>query len=210
MTKIYPHRFLLLCLLSVLPVSAATDEKGNVAVKNPWYAGIDLAGAAHSEAGLDRSKGEYDVTYTAFGGSLYAQYHLPDYYIHAGAGLMRLMSLTVNKVSIAMEERTQWHVPVFVHAYYRVDPVFALGTGLTHLTETTMYLHGSAVPKSSYHHLFLDIAMQFTPKISDRLKASVTFVFGVNLVPGRQNVYTVTDLLHLRAVLSIGLLYSVF
>lgn len=196
--------------LYALPLAAAVDEKGNLKPQQAWYAGVDVSGAAHSEAGLDRSKGEYDVTYTTFGGAVSAQYHLPDYYFHAGVGLMRLMSLTVNKVSIAMQDRTQWHLPVFAHAYYRIDPAFAFGAGLTHLTETTMYLKGNPVPASSYSHVFLDIAMQFMPALNDRLKANVTVIFGVNLIPGRQNVYTVTDLLHVRVGLNVGLLYSIF
>lgn len=212
MTLRNPHRLapaLLLALCFAGNLSAIADEKGN-AVPKPWYAGFDLGWAGHSEAGLDRSKGEYDVSYNTLGGYLSGQYHLPDFYLHGGVGLLRLMTLKVNSVQMAMENRTQWHVPVFLHAYYRVDPIFAIGAGLSHLTETTMYLNGTRVPESSYNHVFVDIAMQLSPKLTHRLKFVFTLVFGVNMVPGRQNVYTVTDLLHVRAQLTAGMQYLLF
>lgn len=190
-------------------LSATTDEKGN-AVPKPWYAGFDLGWAGHNEAGLDRSKGEYDVSYNTLGGYLSGQYHFPEFYLHGGLGLLRLMTLRVNSVAMAMENRTQWHVPVFLHAYYRVDPVFAFGAGLSHLTETTMYLNGTEVPKSSYNHVFVDIAMQLSPRLTSSVKLVFTLVFGVNMVPGRQNVYTVTDLLHVRAQLTAGMQFLLF
>ncbi len=209
MTLRYPHRLLWLWLAVAGQLHAATDEKGN-AVSRPWKAGFDLGWAGHNEAGLDRSKGEYDVSYNTLGGFLSGQYRLPDFYLHGGIGLMRLMTLRVNSVAMAMENRTQWHVPVFLHAYYPIDPVFAFGAGISHLTETTMYLNGTAVPKSSYNHLFIDLAMQFSPKLSRRVNLVFTFVFGINMFPGRQNVYTVTDLLHVRAQLTAGLQYLLF
>lgn len=199
----------MLCLCLAGPLSAAADEKGNT-VPRPWYAGFDLGWAGHNEAGLDRSKGEYDVSYNTLGGYLSGQYHLPDFYLHGGVGLLRLMTLTVNSMTMAMENRTQWHVPVFLHAYYPIDPVFAFGAGLSHLTETTMYLNGKEVPKSSYNHVFADLAMQFSSRLTRRLKLVFTFVIGVNMIPGRQNVYTVTDLLHLRAQLTAGMQYQLF
>ncbi len=212
MTLRNPHRLLaplLFCLALAGNLDAATDEKGN-AVAKPWYAGIDLGWAGHSEAGLDRTKGDYDVSYNTLGGYLSGQYHFPEFYLHGGIGLMRLMTLKVNSIQMAMENRTQWHVPVFLHAYYPVDPVFAFGAGLSHLTETTMYLNGTEVPRSSYNHVFVDVAMQFSPRLSGRVKLVFTFVFGVNMVPGRQNVYTVTDLLHLRAQLTAGMQFLLF
>lgn len=212
MTFRNPHRlFVLLCLTFALAgkLAAEADEKGN-ATTRLWYAGLDLGWAGHNEAGLDRSKGEYDVSYNTLGGYLSGQYHLPDFYLHGGVGLLRLMTLKVNTVQMAMENRTQWHVPVFLHAYYPVDPIFAIGAGLSHLTETTMYLNGNEVPKSSYNHIFADVAMQLSPKVTSRLKLVFTFVFGINMLPGRQNVYTVTDLLHVRAQLTGGLQLLLF
>lgn len=186
---------------------AASDAKDN---PNRWYVGIDIAGAAHDEEGLDSSKGTYSVSYSSLGGMLNAQFVLPEYYFEGGVGLLRLMSLTVNSAAIDMTTRVQWHVPFYGYAFYRISPIFAMGGGLTHLTETTMFLNGSAVPNSSYNHIFLDMAAELTPEISERLKIKVMLIGGLNLIPGRQHTYSVFDLLHVRLQLNVGVLYRLF
>ncbi len=174
------------------------------------FLGGEIAAAGHTEEGLDRSKGEYSVSYSALGGSVTAEYHLADFYVHGGIGLMRLMGLRVNGESQNMENRVQWHVPAYAHAFYPLDKMLALGAGLTHLTETTMYLNGQKVPESSYNHLFIDAALQARPRLSENLNAVITAVVGVNVIPGRQHTYSVGDLLHLRFQLMAGMVYAAF
>ena len=211
----FPCRRLATCIallaLAVLPArlsANAFDVRGN-AISRTVFAGVEASFAGHSEEGLDRSKGEYSVSYSALGGSLIAEYHLPDYYFHGGIGLMRLMGLRVNGLSQSMENRVQWHVPAYVHVFYRLDKLLAIGAGLTHLTETTMQLNGQPVPESSYNHLFIDAALQVRPQISDRISAVITGVIGLNVIPGRQHTYSVGDLLHLRFQLMAGMVYAV-
>jgi len=199
----------LVFLPAAAPAEFFVDAAGPNSVERPLSLGGELAVAGHSEEGLDRSKGEYSVSYSALGGSLVAEYHLPDYYFHGGIGLMRLMGLRVNGLSQSMENRVQWHVPLYVHAFYRLDKLFSLGAGLAHLTETTMQLNGQSVPESSYNHLFLDAALQVRPQLSERISAVITGVIGLNVIPGRQHTYSVGDLLHLRFMLMAGLVYAV-
>ncbi|MFZ5627511.1 MAG: hypothetical protein ACOY5B_00165 [Spirochaetota bacterium] len=175
-----------------------------------FFFGAGLSVAGHSEEGLDRSKGEYSVSYSALGGAVTAEYHLPDFYLHGGIGLMRLMGLRVNGKSQDMENRVQWHVPVYAHAFYRLDKLVAIGAGLTHLTETRMYLDSQPVPESSYNHLFVDVAIQVRPQLSENLAAVITGVIGLNVIPGRQHTYSVGDLLHLRFQLMAGMVYAAF
>lgn len=175
-----------------------------------FFFGAGLSVAGHSEEGLDRSKGEYSVSYSALGGAVTAEYHLPDFYLHGGIGLMRLMGLRVNGKSQDMENRVQWHVPVYAHAFYRLDKLVAIGAGLTHLTETRMYLDSQPVPESSYNHLFVDAAIQVRPQLSENLAAVITGVIGLNVIPGRQHTYSVGDLLHLRFQLMAGMVYAAF
>lgn len=172
--------------------------------------GAGLAVAGHTEDGLDRSKGEYSASYAALGGSVTAEYHLPEFYFHGGVGLMRLIGLRVNGESQKMQNRVQWHVPVYVHAFYRFDKLLALGAGLTHLTETRMYLNDQPVPESSFNHLFIDAAIQVRPGLSDNLTALITGVIGLNVLPGRQHTYSAFDLLHLRFQLNAGMVYTIF
>lgn len=150
------------------------------------------------------------MSYGTVGGSVVARYDLSDFFLQGGVGLMRLTSLTVNAVKIEMNGREQWHVPVYAHLYYSVFPVFNIGFGLTHLTETTMYVNSVAAPESSYSHLFADGAMQVAPRLAENLTMTVTAVLGINLVPGRQHTYTIGDLLHIRVQVNIGLLYAAF
>lgn len=199
---------LVVVLSAIAPHSiAASDAKDN---PKRWYVGIDIAGAAHDEQGLDTSKGAYSVSYSSFGGMLNTQFVLPQIFFEGGVGLLRLMSLTVNSAAIDMSVRTQWHVPFYGYAFYRIAPIFAMGGGLTHLTETTMFLNGSAVPDSSYNQLFLDMAAELTPEINERLKIKLLLVGGLNLIPGRQHTYSVFDLLHVRLQLNVGVLYRLF
>lgn len=175
-----------------------------------FFAGVETSVALHLEEGLDSSKGQYSVNYSAFGGSAFAQYYFDDFYLQAGVGLMRLLALTINDVKIDMTNRVQWHVPFYLHAYYKLHPIFGLGTGFTHLTETTMYLNSQAVPNSSYNQLFLDVAAQLKPRLDDSLTLLVTTVIGLNLIPGRQHVYSVGDLFHMRFQFNLGLMYAIF
>lgn len=195
------------------------DERGNTVLKpvtepvdlsRKFHAGAEFAATAHSEEGLDKSKGDYSVSYGTLGGSLVARYDLTDFFLQGGVGLMRLTSLTVNALKIDMQNRVQWHVPVYVHLHYKVFPVFNLGLGLTHLTETTMYVNSVAAPESSYNHIFADGLMQVTPQLAENLTMIVTVVLGVNLIPGRQHTYSVGDLLHIRVQANIGLIYAAF
>lgn len=202
--------WIVLLTLAILPArlsANAFDVRGN-ATSRTVFAGLEASVAGHTEEGLDRSKGEYSASYSALGGSLIVEYHLPDYYFHSGIGLMRLMGLRVNGLSQSMENRVQWHVTVYGHAFYRLDKLLAIGVGLTHLTETTMQLNGQSVPESSYHHLFIDAALQIRPQINDRIFAVATGVIGLNVIPGRQHTYSVGDLLHLRFQLLAGMVYA--
>jgi hypothetical protein len=204
----------LLVLLLLLPAGLSADffdepVEQKPAVQ-PILLGAELAATGHSEEGLDRSKGEYSVSYSTVGGSVTAEYHLPDLYFHGGIGLMRLMGLRVNGQSQSMENRVQWHIPVYAHAFYRIDQLFAVGAGFTHLTETTMRLNGQPVPESSYNHLFIDAALQLRPRLSENLTAVFTGVIGLNVIPGRQHTYSIGDLLHLRFQLMAGMVYAFF
>jgi len=207
------QRLLVLALL-FLPTALAAeffvDPAESKPVPRSVFLGGEISVAGHSEEGLDRSKGEYSVSYSALGGSVTAEYHLADVYFHGGVGLMRLMGLRVNGLSQSMENRVQWHVPAYAHAFYRLDKLLALGAGLTHLTETRMYLDSQPVPESSYNHLFIDAALQVRPKLSENLNAVITAVVGINVIPGRQHTYSVGDLLHLRFQLMAGMVYAAF
>jgi hypothetical protein len=197
----------LFCVGQILPV----DERGNIAkVENKFRVGADAAVTFHSEAGLDSSKGEYGVSDTTFGGSALAQYHFQDFYLEGGVGIMRLLSLTVNGTKVDMANRVQWHIPVFARGYYKLTSFMGVGVGLTHLTETTMYLNSNPVPNSSYHHIFLDLAAQVTPQLNDKLWIVFTFIFGLNMIPGRQHTYSVGDLLHVRAQFNVGAAFALF
>jgi hypothetical protein len=191
-------------------LSANVFDIRSDSAEKKFFAGIEGTVALQVEEGLDSSKGQYSVSYSALGGGLVAQYFFSDFYLQSGVGLMRLMALTINNVKIDMTERVQWHVPFYLHAYYRLFPIFAMGAGFTHLTETTMYLYSQAIPYSSYNHLFLDLALQLKPEINDSLTLLATFVTGVNLIPGRQHVYSVGDLLHLRFQMYFGIVYALF
>lgn len=201
------------CLLSaaVSGVQGTYDERGNARVPSSapprLLVGLATSLTPHLEEGLDHTKGSYSVSYLTWGGSLTAQYHFTEFYLDAGVGLMRLLSLKVNDLKIDMSNRTQWHLPFYAHAYYKLDPLFALGTGITHLTELPMYVDSQKVPDSSYHHIFIDVAAQITPEINPDLKLVFTALVGLNVIPGRQNVYSVGDLLHLRFQFSAGILY---
>lgn len=202
----------LAALLGLLPVGAyanAFDIRPEKKEKK-FFAGLEAALTAHTEEGLDSSKGDYSVSYSTFGGSTVAQYYFDDFYLQGGVGLVRLLALNINNVKIDMSNRVQWHVPLYLHAYYRVHPVFGLGAGFTHLIETTMYLNSQAVPDSSYSQLFLDLAAQVKPQLNDSLTMLLTAVVGLNLIPGRQHVYSVGDLLHVRFHFNLGLVYAVF
>lgn len=174
------------------------------------FLGGQLAATGHVEEGLDSSKGEYSVSHSSLGGSVIGEYHLSEFYAQAGIGLMRLTGLRVNGYSQSMQNRVQWHVPVFVHAYCPLGRYWALGAGFTHLTETRMYLNAQAVPESSFHHLFLDTALQVRPQVMENLFAVITAIVGLNLIPGRQHTYSVGDLLHLRFQLMAGMVYATF
>lgn len=206
-------------------VGAQADERGNIIAgqqpavdsKNEgntmgrrFLAGAELSAISHAEEGLDRSKGEYSVSYSTLGGSLVVRYDFPDFFLQGGLGLMRVMSLTVNSLKVDMAGRVQWHVPVYAHIYYRIFPIFNIGTGITHLTETTLYVNGTPAPETSYNHLFLDGALQLAPRIAENVTMIVTATIGLNLIPGRQHTYSVGDLLHLRVQLNLGALYHVF
>ncbi|GAB4433482.1 MAG: hypothetical protein OHK0011_16530 [Turneriella sp.] len=207
-------RLLLVNLLFLVSTGLSADFFDEPAQPKPpvrsVFFGAELAATGHSEAGLDRSKGEYSVSYSTLGGSATAEYHLSEFYFHGGIGLMRLMGLRVNGQSQNMENRVQWHVPLYAHAFYRLDKLVALGTGLTHLTETTMYLNDQPVPESSYNHLFVDAALQLRPRLGENLTAVITGVIGLNVIPGRQHTYSVGDLLHLRFQLMAGIVYAAF
>jgi hypothetical protein len=138
---------LLLCSFYTVLDANAFDVRPENNREKKFFAGAEASVAVHMERGLDSSKGQYFVDYSAFGGSAFAQYYFDDFYFQAGLGLMRLLALTINDVKIDMTNRVQWHVPFYLHAYYKIHPVFGLGTGLTHLTETTMYLNSQAVPR---------------------------------------------------------------
>lgn len=201
------------CLLSAAAfgVQVTYDERGNARapqqVQSRLLVGLETSLTPHLEEGLDHTKGSYSVSYLTWGGSLTAQYHFTEFYLDAGVGMMRLLSLKVNDLKIDMSNRTQWHLPFYAHAYYKLDPIFALGTGLTHLTELPMYVDSQKVPDSSYHHIFVDVAAQLTPEISPDLKLVFTALVGLNMIPGRQNVYSVGDLLHVRFQFNAGMLY---
>lgn len=186
------------------------DEKGNPIERNYFWLGLEGSLTAHSEDGLDRTKGEYAVSYSTLGGSVVGQYHFGDFFFHGGIGGMKLLGLRVNGTSIEMKNRTQWHIPVFLHAYYKIDELVAVGAGLTHLTETTMYLDGAKVPDSSYNQIFLDAALQLRPRLNERVRLTVTAIMGLNLIPGRQHTYSVGDLLHLRFQLNLGAVYALY
>lgn len=196
----------------IFPVAVFANafDVRSVGNEKKFFAGLETSLAAHIEDGLDSSKGQYAVSYSAFGGSVLAQYHFDDFFFQGGVGLMRLLGLTINDFKVDMTNRVQWHVPFYFHAYYKLHPVFGLGTGFTHLTETTMYLNSQAVPDSSYNHLFLDIAAQIRPQLNDSLAMLFTAVVGLNLIPGRQHVYSVGDMLHLRFQFNLGLVYGIF
>lgn len=136
------------------------------------------------------------------------QYHFSEYYFIANVGLMRLMSQTVNSKSIDMNARTQYHVPVSLWALWKALKGFGLGFGFTHLTETTLYLRGEPVPESSYHQLFADLLLQLNPRITQDLRLNVAAIWGLNLMPGRQHIFTPTDLFHYRLQLQVGLLFA--
>ncbi len=207
------------CARAAWAQTGRPDERGNSLQKAPaeapdlgrkFHAGLEFAATAHNEEGLDKSKGDYSVSYGTLGGSLLVRYDLADFFFQAGVGLMRLTSLTVNLVKIDMEKRSQWHIPVYAHMHYKVFSVFNLGLGLTHLTETTMYVNSMPAPDSSFNHLFADGLVQVAPQLAENLTMLLTVVLGVNLVPGRQHTYTVGDLLHIRVQANIGLIYAVF
>lgn len=219
------RRTIVFSLLLILSAGAAgaqsprPDERGNVVQKptaepvdlsRKFHAGLEFAATAHNEEGLDKSKGEYSVSYGTLGGSLVVRYDLADFFLQGGVGLMRLTSLTVNSVKIDMQKREQWHVPVSAHLHYKVFPVFNLGLGLTHLTETTMYVNSQPAPDSRYNHVFADGLLQVTPQLAENLTMMVTVLLGVNLIPGRQHTYSVGDLLHIRVQANVGLIYAVF
>lgn len=199
------------------------DERGNTTdqqsatslrVSTPevrrFHAGAEISATAHNEEGLDKSKGEYSVSYGTVGGSLLVRYDFADWFLQGGLGLMRLTSLTVNSVKIDMQQRVQWHVPFYAHLYFKVFPIFNMGLGLTHLTETTMYVNSVPAPDSSYNQIFVDGALQVAPQLAKNLTLTVTAVLGLNLIPGRQHTYAVGDLLHLRLQINVGVLYAVF
>lgn len=123
--------------------------------------------------------------------------------------MMTLLALKVNDVKVDMSNRTQWHLPFYGHIFYKVDPLFALGAGITHLTELSMYIDSQKIPNSSYHHIFVDIAAQFSIPVHDRLVMTITPIVGLNVLPGRQNVYSVGDLLHVRLQFNLGILFRV-
>lgn len=203
-----------ICTFALGAAPQVYDERGNlIEVKkksqNSIYVGLEGTVTRHNEEGLDSTKGEYSVGYTTLGGSVTAQYHFPEFFFDAGVGLMNLMNLTVNDVKISMANRSQLHLPVYTHIYYKFDPMFGLGTGFTHLTELSTYVDSQKVPDSSYHHLFLDLAAQVSPQISSKLVLTFTAVVGMNLIPGRQNVYSPADLLHVRFQFNLGLLYRI-
>ncbi len=187
------------------------DERGNVlqggGSETKFYLGAEAAITRHIEEGLDHTKGEYSVGYTTLGGSLTAQYHFPDFYFDAGVGMMKLLALSVNDVKIDLSNRSQWHLPFYAHAFYKIDPMFAVGTGITHLTELSMYVDSQKVPDSSYNHIFIDLAAQVSVSLNSSFVLTFTPVVGINVIPGRQNVYSVGDLLHMRLQFNVGLLY---
>lgn len=205
--------FFLLFAFEISAQGILYDERGNIrAAKTPanqFYAGAEASILRHFEEGLDHTKGEYSVGYTTLGGSVTAQYHFPDFYFDAGVGMMTLLALKVNDVKVDMSNRTQWHLPFYGHIFYKVDPLFALGAGITHLTELSMYIDSQKIPNSSYHHIFVDIAAQFSIPVHDRLVMTITPIVGLNVLPGRQNVYSVGDLLHVRLQFNLGILFRV-
>lgn len=189
-----------------LPQKTAAEKK-----TKPLLLGLDLAWSGHVEEGLDRSKGEYSTSYAALGGFFGVEYHeWSEFFLRGGLGIMRLTGLRVNSRSQSMESREQWHVPFYVHAFYKIDELFAVGMGFTHLIETTMYLNSQPVPQSSFNHIFLDLVLQVRPRVGEKLQAIFTGIIGLNLIPGRQNTYSVFDLLHLRFQIMAGVGYSLF
>jgi len=203
--------FCALFICAGLPVWAgnAFDVRGN-AIENTFHIGLEISGIANSETGLDSSKGSYSASNTLLGGGLIARYDIDEFYLQAGLGASNLMAQKVNELSIDMTGRTQWHIPFYAYAFYKLHRFFGAGTGFSHITETTLCVDGTPAPDSSFHHIFLDIAGQFQAKINDAMRMHVTLVTGVNLIPGRQNVYTIGDLLHLRFQANIGATYAVF
>jgi hypothetical protein len=192
------------------PVSPAPASPVAAKKEKKFYIGVEGTATAHIEEGLDHTKGDYSVSYTTLGGSITSQYHFPSFYFETGAGLMTLLALKVNDVKIDMSNRSQLHLPFYIRAYYKLDPLFAIGVGATHLIELSMYVDSQQVPHSTYNHFFLDLAAQVTPQISETLLLTFTAVVGINLIPGRQNIYSVGDLLHMRFQFNVGLLYRLF
>lgn len=184
-------------------------KKAPVLVRT-FYFGAEVAFTGHTEEGLNRSQGDYSVGYSTLGGCITAEYDTGDFFVHGGVGLVRLMGLSVNGQSQSMRDRVQWHVPVYAHAYFRLDRAWALGAGLTHLTETRMYLNSQPVPDSSFNHLFLDAALQVRPQLGEYLTGVITAAVGINLIPGRRHTYSAGDLLHLRFGLMAGVVYAAF
>lgn len=211
----------LLLLLFLLPKASFADffDEGMPPAKGPvvekktqsLLLGLDGAWGGHAEEGLDSSKGEYSASYSTLGGLLSVEYYeWAEFFLRGGLGVMRLVGLRVNGRSQNMENREQWHVPFYCYGFYRLNELFSVGAGPTYLIETTMYLHGQMVPQSSFHHIFLDLALQFRPQIDEKLHAIFTGIVGLNLIPGRQNTYSVFDLLHLRFQLMAGISYALF
>lgn len=175
----------------------------------PIYIGSALGVISHIEDGLDKSKGEYSARYTTVGGNFSVEYHWLPFIFEGVLGLQKLVQLSVNSFSIDMAERTQWHIMFSLNSYYKVASSFALGVGLTNLTETPMYVHGVEVPESSFLHLFLDVAARYTPSITENLFLNVTGILGLNLLPGRRVTYSPFTLLHTRFQINLGVLYRV-
>jgi hypothetical protein len=209
--KIATVIFVLLAVFSLPAKEGKYDERGNLLQVSgddrKFYAGAEAAISRHIEEGLDHTKGEYSVAYTTLGGSVTAQYHFSDFYFDAGVGMMKLLALSVNSVKIDLSNRTQWHLPFYAHAFYKLDPMFALGAGMTHLTELSMYVDSQKVPNSSYNHIFIDLAAQVSVPLDHSFVLTFTPVIGINVIPGRQNVYSVGDMLHLRLQFNVGILF---
>ncbi|HRP68014.1 MAG TPA: hypothetical protein PLY93_00580 [Turneriella sp.] len=176
----------------------------------PIYVGVALVLAKHLEEGVDQSKGDYHVGYTAFGGALSGEYEYHAFLFQGAFTFMRLFQMNVNGYSIDMRERTQWHLLFSANMFYSIYPSMALGVGLTHLTETSMYVNDTKVADSSFQHIFLDIAARYMPRLTDKMNLDIAAVVGLNMLPGRRHTYSIFDLVHARFQINVGVRYRVF
>lgn len=199
--------FFLLATMSVFAYKI--DERGNKIHPKLW---LGLLGNfnSHFEKGLDSTKGDYSASYLSAGGVLTAQYFFDDNYLAGGFGFDRLLTLAVNDFALDMQSREQWHIPFFLRGFFPLADSFAIGAGLTYLTETVMYLNGQRASEKTYAQFFLDLALEYRYCFAEKWCALATAIAGVNLYPGRQHTYSPGDLFHSRLELNLGILYALY